>query len=237
MKTKLALIFTALVAVSTAQAQNLLSDDFSGGSLNTSLWTTILPTGSSAITQSGGLLTTTGRGVLGTVGGFTAPYAVSGTFTMLDASEHFNIALRTDLSTTGAGSSYERRGVLVSFSNNADQISIQRFNTALDWDLLTVASYTLSTGQSYAFSIVDTGTTVSLAIDGMAQLSASTGYSTGDKLAFYSRELGSTATAIDSVQVAVVPEPGTWGLIAGLAGLGIALLGCRKSVIKRQWLT
>ena len=79
-------------------AQVLLTDDFSGGSIDSGKWSVILPGGSSSVVQSGGLLTTTARGVLGSVADFSAPYSISGSFTMLDGLEHFNIVFRSDLS-------------------------------------------------------------------------------------------------------------------------------------------
>jgi hypothetical protein len=68
MKTLGILILAILGARLSGQV--LLNDNFSGGSLDTGKWQTILPTGSSSISQSGGVLTTTGRGILATANPF-----------------------------------------------------------------------------------------------------------------------------------------------------------------------
>lgn len=221
MKTRV--LFTALsLAISSwasVQAQTLVSDTFSGGTIDGAKWTTVLPTGSSSVVQSSGVVTTTGRGILATVSAFTSPYSISGTFSMLSDVEHFNIVFRTDLSTAGSGSSYERAGMLVSFSNDGNEVSIQRFASASDWALLSSASYLLTTNQSYDFVISDYGNLITVAVNGTSLLSASNSYATGGKVGFYSREFASTATAIDSVSIAAIPEPGTYATLAGLFAL------------------
>jgi hypothetical protein len=168
-------------------AQVLLTDDFSGGTIDSGKWSVILPGGSSSVVQSGGLLTTTARGVLGSVADFSAPYSISGSFTMLDGLEHFNIVFRSDLS---GSDSFERRGLFVSFSNDSDVISIQRYNNASDTSILDQKSFSLTTNQSYSFSIIDDGFNVAVSVNGSAELSGSSSYLTGNKIGFYSREHG-----------------------------------------------
>lgn len=206
------LLLLAIVLPFVAHAQTLLSDDFSGGSLNSTLWSTILPTGNSSVAQSGGHVTTTGRGILATADAFAAPYVITGTFTMLSDLEHFNVSFRTDLS---ASSSYERMGMLVSFSNDGNEVSIQRFTSASDWALLAGATFTLTSGQAYSFSITDTGSDISLSIDGVSVLSATSTYATGGHISFYSREFPSTSTQIDSVTISAIPEPSSYAALLG----------------------
>lgn len=216
------LIKSVLLCVATTAAlhgQILLSDTFTGGTLNSSLWTTILPTGSSSVVQSGGVVTTTARGILATANQFSSPLVISGTFTMQSSVEHFNVAFRTDLSTAGAGSSFERAGMFVSFSNDGDQVSIQQFTSASDHATLASATFLLNSGQAYSFSITDTGSNVTLAINGVDQITASSTFSTGNFIGFYSREFSSTATAIDSITISAIPEPSTYVVIAGLGAL------------------
>jgi len=214
------LLYSILTLSVSASAQVFLTDDFSGGVVDSSKWSVILPGSNSTIVQSGGFLTTTARGVLGSVSNFSAPYSISGSFRMLDGLEHFNVVLRSDLS----GSDYfERRGVLVSFSNDGDQISIQRYTNASDTSIITQASYPLATGQAYSFSISDDGFNVTLSVDGIAQLSGATSYSTGHQIGFYSREFGTSATSLDFVSVAAVPEPSFYGTAFALACLGVAI--------------
>ena len=219
-------IFAALVLPITLSAQVLLTDDFSGGSLETTKWTTILPNSSSSVIQSAGVITTTARGILGSVTSFTAPFSVSGSFTMLSELEHFNVVVRSDLS---AGDFGERRGIFASFTNDGNQISLQRYNSAVDWDLLDLKSYTLTTGQQYSFELIDYGSTVTLAINGVLELTGTSSYSTGDHIGFYSREFSNTATAIDAVTVSrvqtSVPDTGHSAVLLCLALLTLAYSG------------
>ncbi len=151
-------------------------------------------------------MTTQARGVLATANQYAEPYVISGAFTMLSDLEHFNVAFRTNL----AGSDFgERQGMLVSFSNDGNQISIQRYTSAVNWNLLAVKNYTLVTGTTYFFSIFDDGTNVALAVNGIDELAASNAYATGGQIAFYSREFGNTATSIDAVTITHVPDGGS----------------------------
>lgn len=209
--------------------QVLLTDDFSGGSLNTSIWTTILPTGNSSIVQGGGVLTTRGRGVLGTVASFAGPYTVSGSFAMEDGLEHFDIVLRSNLSSAGAGASYERAGLLIEFINDGQGISIDEFTDAANHNQIISTGpggFAFTTGQFYTFSLTDTGSAVSLAVNGNLILSANTTFAMGSQIGFYSREFPSTSTQIDSVTITAitpVPEPSVYGLVGATLTLGLGL--------------
>lgn len=215
----------------TASSQILLTDDFSGGSLDTSKWTTDLPFGGSTVVQNGGLLTTTGRGKLVTVSGYSSPYEISGTFTMNHADEHFLVGFRTSLSTIDGYATTS--GMFVEFSNDGDNISIQGVGYS------PVASdhkgYSLVTGQSYSFVISDTGTQIAVSINGVTEITATTTNATGNKLAFYSREFSSTSTSIDSLTVTAIPEPGTYAAIVGALLFGVAVLRRLSSAFPTHW--
>ncbi len=221
------ILLLAFIGVISLRGQTLLHDNFQGDSLNTVKWQALLPTGASSLSQSAGVVTTTGRGILASSDQFTAPYVVSGTFVMLSDDEHFNIAFRTDLSSEGENASFERAGILVSFSNDGDEISIQRFTTAADWSLLSGISYSLHTGQSYSFDLTDWGNMIGLKVDGSTVLSASSTYSTGGHLAFYSRETG-TSTAIDSLTISAIPEPSAYTALLGCLALGVVAVRRRR---------
>ncbi len=205
-------------------ATPLLVEDFNGASLNTNLWQTILPFGQSSVVQSGGAVTTTARGYLATVNGFSSPYVITGEFTMLNAFEHFDISFRTDLSPLpDADLFHQLSGIFVSFSNDGDQISIQgrgfspQFSTPADHK-----NYTLTTGQKYSFSIFDDGYNIAVGINGVTELTASTLNSTGNHVAFSSREFGFTSTALDSVAINGVPDAGSCGVMMGVLFLCMA---------------
>jgi len=224
--------FAALFSVARADTI-LLSDNFSGPSLNTSLWSTILPYGGSSVTQAGGSVTTTGRGILATNDGFTGPYMVNGTFTMLNDLEHFNVVLRSNMSSTN--SFEERTGLIVTFVNDGNGISIQEYtNPMANWRQIASTGengFNLTTGDTYFFSILDTGDNISLAVNGVNLLSVATTYGTGDRVGFYSREFGSTATAIDAVNIVHVPETGVTALFLGMGLAGMLMVGRRKTAL------
>lgn len=213
-------------------AQVILTDDFNGGSLDTSKWTTILPYGSSTVVQSSGVVTTTGRGILATVNGYQSAYVMTGSFTMNSDLEHFAIGFRTDLSALPDVDLYHTlSGMFVEFSNDGDQISIQGRGYSPENSVPSDhKSYSLTTGQTYSFSITDTGTNIAVAINGVNELTATTSNSTGNKFAFYSREFASTSTSIDSIAVTAIPEPSTYAAIFGLVGLAVAAIRRRACV-------
>lgn len=213
-----------------ANTDTLLYDDFSSPTIDLSKWTTILPTASSALIQEDGFLCTMGRGILGTADSYTQPLIISGDFTLTNDAEHFNIALRTNLA---AGPSYERTGVIVSFSNDGKDVSVQEVG-ADSLTTLVDRYYYMETGGSYHFSIVDTGDAISVNVNGFDLLYADTTYSTGGQAAFYSRELrdysgtdisdveidyNPDAVAVHSTPPFGVPDGGGLSLYVGLLGL------------------
>jgi hypothetical protein len=229
-------ILAALVGLfSTSRANSiLLSDDFSGPSLDTTKWETILPYGGSSIVQAGGELTTTGRGILATVDGFTDSHIINGAFTMNDGLEHFDIALRTNLSVFGSYN--EMAGVIVTFVNDGKGVAIQEYPTGPDSGSSVVGlattgegGYNFVTGQTYFFSIADDGTNISVNINGLNVLSAASTFATGDKIALYSREFGSTSTSIDAINIVGVPDLGNSAELLIIGLFGLALLEQRKN--------
>ena len=210
-----------------ANAQSLF-DDFNASSVNGSLWNVILPFGQSSISESGGFLTTTGRGTLATVAGFDSPLTISGNVTLNNQNEHFYTILRTDLSLWPAGASYhEITGIVVGFSADANQISIGQLTAGQDNPIfLALGSFNFTVGQAYNFEITDDKTTVTLAINGTELLSGSSTFASGNLIGFSSREFGDTSSSLDFVSIQPVPEPST----VAMFGVGIlALLGMRKS--------
>jgi hypothetical protein len=206
----------------------LLSDNFSGGSLDLSKWTTILPTGTASVVQSGGAITTTGRGILATANGYNPSYIINGSFTMLHDWEHFNIGFRTDLSFLPEPDLYNTlSGMFVSFANDGNSISIQ----GRGYTDHTVKSFELTTGETYFFSIFDDGLNIKLSINGITELSATSTVATGNHVAFYSREFPFTATSLDSVNIVGVPDVVNSSL---LLVLGLGLLAILKVRFSRR---
>lgn len=187
-----------------AIAQILLYDNFDGTSVNTNLWNVVLPFSQSQISESGGALTTTGRGTLETVAGFNSPYVISGAVSLNSDDEHFSVTLRSNLQpgyqSTDGTQYYELTGIKAVFSMDGQEISIQEF-TQTNWTMLADTNYSLSVGQTYGFSIADTGSEIDLSVDGTNLLSAETCYATGDQIAFQSREFDDASSSISSVHI------------------------------------
>jgi hypothetical protein len=225
MKTLLAL---CLFLSRAAKAQSLY-DNFNSSSVDANLWNVILPFSQSQISESGGVLTTTGRGMLATTANFASPYSISGAVTLNSSLEHFQFVLRSDLSfdtASGIAQYDELNGIHVSFSADGQQAGIALFDgTNPNPPNLALTSYSFSVGQTYDFSITDTGSSVDLSIDGTDIISADTTFGTGDQIAFYSREFSDTSSSLDFASIAPVPEPSSFAL----AGLGIlGLIGMTK---------
>lgn len=211
MKTTAAILSALVGLLSSARADSvILSDNFSGASLNTSIWTAILPTVDSVVEQSGGAVNLANRGTLATAFGISGAYIISGAFTMNDDFEHFNVGFRTDLSTVG-DPFYERQGLVVSFANDGPgggEISIQRYVSPVDWEFLAKkTNFDLVIGQTYFFSIFDDGLNVSLSVNGMQELATASTFSKGNRVAFLARDFGE-GSSLDAVTITHVPDSG-----------------------------
>jgi len=227
-------LLLALLTQGTLQAQTVLFDDFEDGIVNPLLWSVDLPLPGSQISESGGLLTTTGRGTLATAGGLSGEFVVSGLVTLNHVYENFNVLLRSDLSQFNGY--WERMGISVAFNNaydvnlwGAPGISIAQ-HTPSGGATLATSDFTLDYGQPYDFSIVDTGARVAVAINGVERASAATVYAAGDRIAFFSREFSGTSSSLDYLSITVVPEPGT----LTLAALGILALVAKAALQRRR---
>lgn len=201
MKRHLSLIL--LIACATRSLATPVFDSFDGAELS-SQWMINTPCNRSSVSLSDGALTTQNRGMLVTSEGYLAPYTISGVFTMHDGLEHFNIALRTDL--TPFGTCSECSGLIVTFVNDGQGICIQQYESMSDqWQQIAYTPYALGTDTSYLFSLTDMGDSVSLSLNGQAILSADTAFATGDRISFYSREFGA-GTSIDSLSIIDMPS-------------------------------
>jgi hypothetical protein len=200
-------IFTfCLLASFGAQAQSL-NDNFNGSSVNASLWNVILPFAQSQIIESGGSLTTKGRGTLATVAGFDFPITISGTVTLNNSNEHFETVLRTDLSVWPPdANTHELTGINVVFSADGSQVSIQQFTLGqLNPIMLALASFSFTVGQTYNFVISDDKTNIALSINGTQILSGISTFASGNKIAFDSREFSTTSSSLDFINIQSLP--------------------------------
>jgi len=197
---------TALLFASPLLGTPVFTDSFDGPSVDSALWQTILPYPASAVTQAGGIVTLTERGMLFSQQGFSGSLAISGTFRLNDHYEHFKVAARSDgLVPSGNGYS-ERTGIVFTFSNDGDQISIQRFESNGVIEIMAVKPYELTTGQTYSFLASLSGNQLSLAVNGIAELTAISNYSSGDRIGIFGRIGFNTSSSVDSITVENVPD-------------------------------
>ncbi len=228
MKLARLLALAACTASVASASQVLLHDDFDGATVDASKWTIMNPVIGSSVTQSGGELTTIKRGTLATVANFSAPYAISGSFTSNSFDELFTVTLRSDLSEAPTFSG--RQGVSVTFGDANNTLSLY----AIDGDgvftsLAADVPFSFSTGVSYAFEITDDGQNVAVSINGIERISGSTDLALGGKVAFYSREWSGTSSSMDSVTItSAIPEPASFAALAGLGVLGLAAARRRR---------
>jgi len=219
-------LLIALLALPCAlSASTLVDDQFNDNAIDTSIWSTSTPGTYSVLTESGGYLTTTGRGTIVTTASITGTYSINLSFSLLDADEIFTVSLRSNGST--AGSYYELYGVHVLFSSST--ISIVNYDNSGANTIATV-NYTLTSGSYYSFTIVDTEDKISVLLNGTTIVYADTIVDMGNYVGFYSREnASSSATSIDYITITSVPEPSSYALVSGLGVLGFLALRRRRA--------
>lgn len=230
-----ALVFAARFSPLSLANDLSFTDSFDGPSLDLNQWVVVaLPNAQySSVIQQYGSVTTRARGTIGTVQSWSPGYTISGAFTLLDRVEHFDVVLRTNLTPTDSYNG--RSGLTVNFINDGNAVAIQEHpNLNANWTEVARAPFVLETFQSYEFSIFDDGLNVSVSINGNPVVYGASTFSTGDHLAFNSREFIFTSTQIDwlSVQAvemqvsgdsaqiaAAVPDGGATGMCLGIAGM------------------
>jgi hypothetical protein len=222
--TTVALLCTAI----SCSAQIAFVDEFDNGSIDPVLWSVDLPTASSAVTETAGVLKTTARGILGTNQGIAGGLSLMGRFRMLDGFEHFTIALRSDLATS---SYFERTGLRISFANDGDMMSISRYMSADDNTPLVLYPFSFQTGTWYEFAILDLGEEISVSLNGELRMVANSAFRTGDRIGMYSRKFNSTSTEIDYVRIAAIPEPATFWAV--LLGIGLLFFRDKRRLTSR----
>ena len=130
--------------------------------------------------------------------------------------------LRTDLSTSmapGLSQYLVPTGIMVAFNLDDGKASIQQIDaTDPNPTFLAITPYNFSVGTPYSFTVTDDGTDIGVAIDGQNILDGTSSFSTGDLIAFQSREFSYTSSSIDYLSIQSVPEPSTY-VVAILAGV------------------
>ncbi len=233
----LAALMIAANLPSWASATTLLSDDFSGSSLDTAKWTTATTwagspgdQGKASVSVADGHAVLTNRGHLVTKDQFD-PDAIGGiaitgqwTFNGWDA---FQILTRSD-GIPGSGYGETQQGLEFNYWNS--MVINARGGVSIS-DVTTSGTLTLNTNKTYNFSITDNGTkgislTLTQADDTSntetisAKLASdSTSY---NYVVFHNREYegAENIAYLDNVVISTIPEPGTIVMtVIGIAGL------------------
>lgn len=223
-----------LLLVSAAHANTiLLSDDFSGTELGPQ-WQTSLPFATSQVIETGGYGYTFGRGILASANPIgMAPYVINMAVHSLGDFEHFEIALRSDL--TNITSYHEVSGLVICFANDDNRVLLQQDGDDGTITTLASARAIMDTGVDYRIQITDTGTSVGVSVNDVPMFAIDTSFNTGSYVAFYSREFIPNyggGTGIDYVTIQYDPNAGVNVYHAGvpdtgttLGYVGIALMG------------
>lgn len=231
-------IITLFFVAGTTFAQTLLSDSFSGSSLNASNWTARTPFSDSSVTVSGGVVSlANGAGFISNAT-YTTPIRIDFSFAFTGGNyDSFRVYDRADqFNGNGYGLTH---GVGVSFRVQEDTGNLSG-NIALEAYGVTLSTGTMSLTANtyYTFSLVDDGTNLSFYVNGSATpfLTGSSTDHFGNKVGTFNREgagNGSSISAgsvssLDYLTVTAVPEPAAWGAVAGLCAVGVALRARKK---------
>jgi len=213
-------------------AQDLLTDDFSSPNVDLVKWEIAIPFGGSSVNQNGGFVTVSERGTLISEASFYGDIQISGSFTLNQDLEHFKIVARTDGLIPTGNSFAERNGVIFAFSNDGDQISIQRIDSDNNHINLAVKSYALQTGQTYRFSASLIGSSLQLAVDGVEELTATSDYSSGARIALFSRVGFGTSSTLDTIAITAFPKPLNLSIVTALSLKFDTILGRSYTIQK-----
>jgi hypothetical protein len=189
----------------STKAQYLLEEEFNGTTINPDNWSLFLPFQSSQVRATNGRAVLIGRGTLGSIMTFTNPIALETKFKFASAGDHFSIVLRSDLSSVGEFS--ERRGIMVAFSQDGGQVSIQQADTGAI-TILAVKDHLLPLNTDFTVRITDDSSTVKMYLNDYSRplIQVSTGFKAGSNIALSNREDTSYQTEVDYLRISSLVE-------------------------------
>ena len=233
-----------------AMAQSILSDNFNGSTINSSLWQTSTPFSDSSITEGGGNAVFQNRGRLLSNASLPTDIDITGSFEFSGSiHDSFRVVTRTDGTTSnppgyfdlGIGFGFEIENDLGSTTGNIFIVH-DGYPGPSDYDLAR-GTYSISLDTFYNFRITDDGNNLALYIGDLATplLTATDSSVYGNQLGLYNREGTGGGSSIstgsvvqlDYLNIEAVPEPTT----AWLAFDGIALFFAPCIFKKRMGIT
>jgi hypothetical protein len=247
--TKIVYLASCCLIFNQQSKSQSLYDDFSGTSVNTSLWTVEDPFSDSSAIEGGGDLTINNRGGLLTQSGFSTPFEINGSFAFTgNVHDLFSFVIETTGSTLYPYGTYAN-GIRFNWAKESDTgvleniVSIDQItggNPADDVNL-ALGNYDFNFNQFYNFEITYDGTNIALYFGNMDTPLLTATDSTpqaGNQIGFYNREgaaAGSSISAGSQVQIQyisiqTVPEPSS----VAMFGFGIlSLIGSGKRKQRR----
>jgi hypothetical protein len=237
------LLGLTIFSINQLQSQVLVSDNFSGTSVNSSLWSVTSPYDDSSVTEGGGVLSIENNGRLTTQSAMPTSYEIFGNFYMANNPySNFKVVLRTDGTPDGA----EADGIAFEFNvqddpsgggSTTDNLKLFTIgNPAGDSNLAPDATANLTLDTWNTFLITDNGDNLDLYFDGSStpSISGESTYSAGDLVTFYNREGdggGSSIsndgiTELNDIAITETPEPSSIGML-GVGFLSLFALRTR----------
>ena len=222
-----------LALAGNAWSQTLFSDPFDGSAIDSSKWDVLSPYSDSTVSVQNGSLRSVCRGTIVTKDTFTltsySPLVVSGSFQLANEFSVFEVWLRSDGVIIPTNPYGWVGGVGISFWSGWNSWSSPGLKIGLS-DMspnLFDDGIRFNPNQIYSFRITDTGTSLSVEVDGTQRASITTSFTKGNKVAFNGRQnLDGQLGQIDIFDTQIVPEPSSLSLL--LVGGALLMAGRRR---------
>ena len=241
MKNTILSLLVAVGLIGSASASVILSDNFTGYTVDPTKWDVSLPYVGSQVVQNNGSITLADRGTLLSANSFYPSITISGTFTFNSLFDYLTITTRSSGNVVVPNLYNERDGISFSFyspniiaANGGGQSMyiVQQPNQQDAGTLLAQNnSVEFDPAVQYSYSITDAGTYAEVSINGNKILTASLdpSFNPGSHIAIYNREAwsGDNSTTLGAITITAVPEPSTYALF-GIGAVGLLMVLRRK---------
>lgn len=235
------LLVGLLTAASWASAGTLvLEDNFNGASLNSSLWTIGAAMGNSSVVQAGGLLTSNNAGYLISSGSYTGSLELETAITLSGTNTSGALAWKTDGTFPLGISSHNTSGIAVVLFNESQTAAIfVKDKITGENSTYTSVPYFLPLGTSIPLRILDSGSSVSVFLNGSSTPTVSLSYNPdvvgpNGKLEFFSRDSvytpGAVGASMDFINVYSTPDLPNTLVLFSISVIGVIGFGLRRRI-------